>query len=323
MPDATPLHTWVSDRYPMPLPPGHPFPHAKYTALREALLSEGVLSPDEIHVSDPAPIEWLQLAHEENYLGRLFSGKLDDGEVRRMGIPWSPELVERARAALHGTVMAARAALGHTVAANMAGGTHHAFPGRAEGYCLFNDIAVAIAVLREEGHARRPLIVDLDVHQGNGTACFFENDPSVFTFSMHAANNFPRHKEKSSLDVGLPDGGEDDLFLDSLERHLPQVFDAHGPDLVFYQAGVDGLAEDRLGHMKLTHRGLQERDRRVFDECVARSAPVVVTLGGGYAKPIEASIAAHLNVWRAARRAREQGPQKNEAATVNASMNRR
>jgi acetoin utilization deacetylase AcuC-like enzyme len=249
----------VSHHYPVPIPAGHPFLLAKYTALRGKLLDESVLHADEIHESQPAPVEWLRLAHEDSYVTR-------------------------------------------------AGGTHHAYPGRAEAYCLFNDIATAIAVLRRRGLARRPLIVDLDVHQGNGTALFFAHDESVFTFSMHAADNYPRHKERSSLDVGLPAGCEDASYLELLEGHLPRVFSEHGPDLILYQAGVDGLAEDRLGHLSLTHAGLEQRDRLVFDECAARGTPVVFMLGGGYARPIEESVTAHANVWRAARRVRDGGP---------------
>jgi acetoin utilization deacetylase AcuC-like enzyme len=298
----------VSHHYPVPIPAGHPFLLAKYTALRGKLLDESVLHADEIHESQPAPVEWLRLAHEDSYVTRVLSGELEPMEIRRLGLPWSRELTHRARAVIYGTVMAAQAAVDHGIAANMAGGTHHAYPGRAEAYCLFNDIATAIAVLRRRGLARRPLIVDLDVHQGNGTALFFAHDESVFTFSMHAADNYPRHKERSSLDVGLPAGCEDASYLELLEGHLPRVFSEHGPDLILYQAGVDGLAEDRLGHLSLTHAGLEQRDRLVFDECAARGTPVVFMLGGGYARPIEESVTAHANVWRAARRVRDGGP---------------
>jgi acetoin utilization deacetylase AcuC-like enzyme len=303
-----PLHAWSSDHVEVPLPDGHPFPMAKYRALREALLADGTLEPAHLHRSAEAPLEWLHAAHDPGYVARVIAGDLDAAEVRRLGLPWSPALVTRARASLHGTVMAARAALAHGVAGNLAGGTHHAFRDRGEAYCVFNDVAVAIAVLRGEGRARRPFVLDLDVHQGNGTAAMFADDPSVFTFSMHGAGNYPHRKERGSLDVELPDGCGDEEYLGTLSNLAPRALDAHAPDLVFYQAGVDGLAEDRLGRLALTHAGLAERDRRVFAWCEARGVPVVVTLGGGYARPLEPTVRAYANLWREARAARERRP---------------
>jgi len=247
--------------------------------------------------------------HTDFYLGRVARGALDPDERLRLGLPWSLELLARARAALHGTVMAARAALEHGIAGNLAGGTHHAFRDRAEGYCLFNDIAVAIEVLRREGLASRPLIADLDVHQGNGTASIFATDATTFTFSMHAAANYPSVKERSSLDVELALGCDDATYLETLEAHLPAALDAHVPDIVFYQAGVDALHADRFGRLALTHEGLAARDERVFEWCESRGLPVVITLGGGYGRPLDASIEAHANVWRAARRARDRRPE--------------
>lgn len=304
-----PLHAWASDHFDVPLPGGHPFPIAKYSALRERLVSEGVLSPEEVHPSEPAPIPWLAHVHEARYLERALGGGLDAAEVRRIGMPWSPELVLRARAALFGTVMATRAALRHGVAGNLAGGTHHAFRDRGEGYCLFNDVAVAIALLREDGHAARPMIVDLDVHQGNGTASIFAGDPSVFTFSIHGAGNYPALKETSSLDIELPDGTGDARYLDALRAHLQASIESHAPDFVFYQAGVDALAGDRFGRLALTHEGLVTRDAQVFAAVEAPALPIVVTLGGGYGRPLDISIAAHANVWRAARAARDRRPE--------------
>jgi acetoin utilization deacetylase AcuC-like enzyme len=303
-----PLLAWASDHFAVSLPEGHPFPMPKYAALRRRLLEAGVLSAEEIHRSEAAPIEWILRAHDAAYVERAFEGTLADDEVRRLGLPWSEALVLRARAAVYGTVMAAAAALEHGVAGNLAGGTHHAFRDRGEGYCLFNDLAVAIHLLRAEGAIRRPFIVDLDVHQGNGTASIFRDDSSVFTFSIHGAGNYPLRKEHSTLDIELPDGCGDEDYLDMLDRSLPGALAEHEPDLVLYQAGVDPLAEDRLGRLRLTHPGLAERDERVLRYCEALGLPVVITLGGGYGQPLEASIEAHVNTWRAARRARDRRP---------------
>jgi len=305
-----PLLAWASDHFTVPLPEGHPFPMAKYAALRELLLAERVLAPDEITRSDEAPRAWLDAAHDPAYVARVLAGALSEPEVRRLGLPCTPALVARARAAVFGTVQAARAARVHGVAGNLAGGTHHAFADRGEGYCVFNDVAVAVACLRAEpDHAAlRPFVLDLDVHQGNGTAAMFARDPSVFTFSMHARTNYPLHKETSSLDVALEDGTGDEAYLALLDAHAPAALDVHGPDIVFYQAGVDTHEHDRLGRLGLTHAGLAERDRRVFAWCEARGLPVVFMLGGGYGRPLSDTVLAHAGTWRAARAARARRP---------------
>lgn len=302
-PPARPLLAWASDHFGLPLPEGHPFPVAKYALLRERLLADGVLAPHEIARSEPAPLEWLEAAHDPAYVARAVAGRFDAAEVRRLGLPWSADLVARARASAYGTVMAARAALAHGIAGNLAGGTHHAFRDRGEAYCLFNDHAVAIALLRREGGARRPFVVDLDVHQGNGTAAIFAHDPDVFTYSLHARHNYPLRKEASSLDVELADGDGDEALLAALDRTLPAALDRHAPDLALYQAGVDALHADRLGRLRATHAGLAERDRRVFAWLRERGVPVVVTAGGGYGRPLDATVEAHANVWHAARAA--------------------
>ena len=301
MPQMTPLRAWSSAHYDVTLPAGHPFPIAKYATLRDEIIRRCILRPDELSASDLAPREWLASAHDPAYVARALRGELSRAEERRLGLPWSEALVRRARGAVYGTVAAARAALEHGIAGNLAGGTHHAYPDRAEGYCLFNDVAVTIAVLRSEGAAERPLIVDLDVHQGNGTAVFFAEDETVFTFSMHAANNYPQPKERSRLDVELPDRSGDAEYLGLLAEHLDRLYDEHAPDLVFYQAGVDALEADRLGRLSLTHEGLARRDELVFRAAERRGLPVVITLGGGYGQPLEASVDAHLNVWKVAR----------------------
>jgi acetoin utilization deacetylase AcuC-like enzyme len=295
------LHLWTSHRFTVPLPAEHPFPSGKHAPLVARLLEQGVCDATHLHPTEPAPLDWLALVHAPEYVERAVTGALSAAELRAFGLPWSPELVTRARAALSGTVMAARAALAHGVAGNLAGGSHHAFRDRAEAYCLFNDLAVAIAVLRAQGAARRPFIADLDVHQGNGTAVLFADDPTVFTYSIHARHNYPARKEQSTLDVPLDDGCDDAGFLDALDRTLPESFERHAPDLVLYQAGVDGLAEDRFGRLSMTHAGLAARDERLFRWCEAVAAPVVVTLGGGYAQPLTLSVEAHAAVFRAAR----------------------
>lgn len=300
-----PLHTWTSHRFPVSLPPGHRFPIAKYEPLLSRLRERGLVRDEHLHFSEPAPVEWLTRAHDDDYVERALRGTMPADEVRRLGLPWSPELATRARAAVWGTVMASFAALEHGVAGNLAGGSHHAHRGHAAAYCLFHDIAVAIALLRSRGHAARPLVVDLDVHQGDGTAAMFEHDDSVYTLSLHARSNYPARKARSTRDVELEDGAGDDAYLAALDAHLPEAFAAHRPDFVWYQAGVDGLAEDRLGRLALTHAGLAARDARVFAACEAHGVPVTVTLGGGYSEPLEASIEAHAGVWREARRARD------------------
>jgi acetoin utilization deacetylase AcuC-like enzyme len=302
------LHAWTSHGFAMPLPSHHRLPLAKYGRLVERVLEERLVDRECLHASRPAPSAWLEAAHDTRYVERACEGRLDAAEIRALGLPWSPELVARARAGVFGTVGAARAALVHGVAGNLAGGSHHAFRDRAEGFCLFNDLAIAIALLRRRGQARRPFVLDLDVHQGNGTAAIFADDPSVFTFSIHGESNYPLRKVSGSFDLGLAAGAGDGDYLAALERHVPAALDRHQPDLVLYQAGVDGLAEDALGQWALTLEGLRVRDDRVFAWCDARALPVVVTLGGGYARPLELAIEAHLGVWRAARAARDRRP---------------
>ncbi len=294
------LRVWASDDYTVPLPPAHPFPMAKYRALRELLLAEQIVVAERVARSEPAPVEWLLRAHDAAFVARALTGELGADEVRRLGMPWSEALVTRARAAVFGTVQAAFAALEDGVAGNLAGGTHHAFRDRGEGYCLFNDHAVAIAALRATGRAARPFIVDLDVHQGNGTAAIFADDPTVFTLSLHGRTNYPLHKERSSLDVELGDGVGDAEYLTALDAVLGPALAAHAPDFVLYQAGVDAHEHDRLGRLALTFDGIAARDVRVLAACAVREVPVVITLGGGYGRPLESTVRAHASVFRAA-----------------------
>ncbi len=272
----------------------------KYRLLRELLLERGVLSPSRLRASEPISREDLERVHTARYLDALWTGTLSEAEIRRLGFPWSEDLLVRSRASVGGTVGAARAALEDGISGNLAGGTHHAFPDHGEGYCVFNDIAVAIRVLQAERRIQRAVVVDLDVHQGNGTAAVFEGDDSVFTFSIHGEHNFPFRKQRSSRDVGLPDGVDDRAYLEVLSTHLPEVLEAAGADLLFYQAGVDPLAEDALGRLSLTHAGMRERDRLVLEAAWHRGLPLVLTLGGGYAKPITATLEAHLGTYETA-----------------------
>jgi len=273
----------------------------KYRLLRAALLDEGVLHTSELVAAEPVALFELARVHTKRWLDAVLEGRLSEAEVRRLGFPWSAALVARSRAAVGGTCAAARLALLEGFAGNLAGGTHHAFADHGEGFCVFNDVAVSIRALQTEGRIARAAVVDLDVHQGNGTASVFSEDSSVFTFSMHGQHNFPFRKQASSLDVGLEDGTGDAAYLDALYRHLPRVLDAARPELIYYQAGVDPLAEDTLGRLSLSREGLEARDAFVFESAKRRGVPLVVTLGGGYARPIECTIAAHLGTYRAAR----------------------
>jgi acetoin utilization deacetylase AcuC-like enzyme len=287
------------DGYAVALPAGHRFPMPKYRLLRDVLLAEGTLRPFDLCPSEPVDPDALLLAHTREYVEQVFSGALSEAAVRRLGFPWSEQLVLRSRASVAGTIAAARSALEDGVAGNLAGGTHHAFADHGEGYCTFNDHATAIRLLQLEGLVDRAAVVDLDVHQGNGTASIFAADESVFTFSMHGAKNYPFRKERGSLDVELADGCGDGEYLAALEQNLPRALDK--AEIVFFQGGVDPLAQDRLGRLKLTHAGLRARDRMVFEAARRRNLPVVITLGGGYADPVSASVEAHAGTYREAR----------------------
>lgn len=296
------MRVWYSDPFEVPLPEGHRFPMGKYRRVRELLLERGVLKAEQLQRSEPIARAFLEKVHGHGYLDACFDGTLDEAALRRIGFPWSPGLLQRSLASAGGTLSAARWALEHGVAGNLAGGTHHAYADFGSGYCVFNDLAVTAATLLEERKVERVLVVDLDVHQGDGTASIFMNEQRVFTFSMHGAKNFPFRKQVSTRDVELPDGCDDAHYLGLLDQHLPEVFEASAPSLVLYQAGVDALREDALGRLHLTHEGLRQRDRRVFDLCWSRAVPIAVTLGGGYAKPIEATVEACVGTYVELRR---------------------
>ena len=286
--------------YFVPLPPRHPFPMAKYPLTYHRLLGEGVLAAQDVMVPYEALAADLALVHGPGYLEKLASGSLEAAEVRRIGVPWSAALWRRSKLAVQGTVEAARAALEDGLAGNLAGGTHHAFADHGEGFCVLNDVAVAIRVLQQEGRAARALVVDLDVHQGNGTAAIFEGDPRVFTFSMHGERNYPTRKMRSCLDVGLGDGVGDDEYLGLLALHLSEILANFTPDIVFYLAGVDPAHGDRYGRLALSDEGICRRDRHVLQACLSRRLPVVITLAGGYAATPERTAELHSIVFREA-----------------------
>lgn len=311
------MKAFYSDIFVLPLPEAHRFPMRKYSRLRERITEDGLIAPADLQVPDPIPWEALRLAHDPAYLDAVAAGTLAPELQRRIGFPWSPEMVERSRRSVGATLAAARVALDRdlsvqpdrgperpalplAVAANLAGGTHHAFRDRGEGYCVFNDVAVAAKVLLAEGRIARATVVDCDVHQGNGTAAIFAADPAVFTLSFHGAKNYPFRKETSDLDVTFEDGTADEAYLAAVAAHVPAVLDRERPDLVFYLAGADPYEGDRLGRLKVTIGGLRERDRLVFEACRVRGIPVAVAMSGGYAPDIEAIVTIHANTIREA-----------------------
>jgi acetoin utilization deacetylase AcuC-like enzyme len=294
------MQVFYTPRYYADIGEGHVFPIRKFELVRDRLVAEGTLAPSEIIEPQPAPVADVLLVHTEDYVTRLRAGSLTPRELRRLGLPWSKSLVRRSFLATGGTIKAARAALASGIASNLAGGTHHAFPERGEGFCVLNDVAVAIRVLRRDGVIERAAVVDCDVHQGNGTATIFENDRSVFTFSMHGAKNYPVFKARSTLDIELPDGTGDDEYLRSLAEHLPRVF-AHRPDILFYLGGADPYAGDKLGRLSLSIAGLRARDEFVLGESLARGVPVATVMSGGYAADINDTVEIHCNTIRAAK----------------------
>jgi acetoin utilization deacetylase AcuC-like enzyme len=288
--------------YFVPLPASHPFPMAKYPQLHRILLDEQLLDPVDIVEPGEAAIDDLRLVHTAEYLAKLASGGLSVAEVRKIGVPWSSALWRRARLAAQGTIEAARAALDDGLAANLAGGTHHAFPAHGEGFCVLNDVAIAIRVLQRERRIQRAFVVDLDVHQGNGTAAIFAGDASVFTFSMHGERNYPLQKMCSTLDVGLADGVGDDEYLALLEAHLAPSLESFAPQVVFYLAGVDPVRGDRYGRLHLSEAGIARRDRHVLATCRALGVAAVITIAGGYASTAERTAQLHAIVFREAAR---------------------
>jgi acetoin utilization deacetylase AcuC-like enzyme len=279
----------------------HVFPIRKFEYVRDKLLAEGTLQPFEIAEPQPAEIEDVLLVHTEDYITRLRQGTLTRQEIRKLGLPWSRSLVRRSFLATSGTINAAKAALKSGAASNLAGGTHHAFPDRGEGFCVLNDVAVAIRVLQKENLAKKFLIVDCDVHQGNGTAFIFNADEDVYTFSMHGAKNYPLFKETSNLDLELPDNTSDKEFLEILNEALPRIY-LHNPDLIFYLGGADPYEKDKLGRLNLSIEGLRRRDEMVLEFAKSKSVPIVTLMSGGYALDINDTVEIHCNTIRAVKK---------------------
>jgi len=288
------------DHHEIPLPEGHKFPMAKYRMLRSLIEADGFFA---LEPAPPADAATIAMAHDPSYVAQFMDGSLSPAAMRRIGFPWSEGLVRRTLASAGGTLAATADALSTGFGGTLAGGTHHAFRSEGSGFCVFNDVAIAIYSMK----AARVAVVDLDVHQGDGTAHFFENHPDVLTLSVHGANNFPFRKQRSKIDVELPDKTADDEYLAALDRVLPRVFEFK-PELVFYLSGVDALASDVLGRLSLTHDGLKARDRRVIEGCHRRGIPLVITLGGGYSRPIERTAEAHANTFRIAAEVFSAGP---------------
>jgi acetoin utilization deacetylase AcuC-like enzyme len=286
--------------YKYQLPEGHRFPLEKYELLPEQLLYEGSISESAFFEPVPLTDEEILTTHTAEYLQKLKDNNLSYHEARTIGFPIRPELITRGRRISKGSFDCAVFAMQHGVALNIAGGTHHAFADRGEGFCIFNDFGITANLLLQKGLAKKILIVDLDVHQGNGTAHLFRYNPSVFTFSMHGAKNYPLRKEQSDLDLGVPDGIEDEAYLKLLKDYLPRLIDQVKPDIILYLAGVDVLESDTLGRLKLSREGCKMRDRIVFDLANRNQIPVAVSMGGGYSKKISDIVEAHANTFRVA-----------------------
>ena len=315
------MQAFHSDHFTLELPSGHSFPMSKYRLLRDWVEREQPAI--RVHEAPPASDGELALVHTPLYVNAVAEGLLSKAQQREIGFPWSLRMAERARRSVGATIAAARAALAEGLAANLAGGTHHAYPDRGSGYCVFNDVAVAARLMQAEWHRRqrsllRVIVIDLDVHQGNGTAAIFADDPTVFTLSLHGAKNFPAHKERSDLDVELPDGCGDADYLAALDTALAEAWRRHGespPGLAFYVAGADPHEDDRLGRLKLSFDGLAERDRRVFEALRMRGIPVAVSMAGGYGRDVHGTVAVHsrtlseaLRSWQAWAPGMEQSP---------------
>lgn len=289
-----------SESYVLPLPPSHRFPMSKYELLPQQLLHEGTITTENIFTPIAASRDVITLAHDETYWNKLSSLSLTHNEIRRVGFPLTQHLVDREIVIMQGTVDCSFYALNSGVSMNIAGGTHHAFTNRGEGFCLLNDIAIAARVLLDRQAVRKILVVDLDVHQGNGTAQIFRNEPRVFTFSMHGANNYPLQKESSDLDIGLPDRADDTFYLKTLDTNLNNLIEQVEPEFIFYQSGVDILETDKLGRLSVTREGCKQRDRIVLTTARRNKIPIVASMGGGYSPDFRDIIEAHANTFRLA-----------------------
>ena len=304
------MKVFYSDKFVLPLPEGHRFPMKKYSMLRERVERAGICGPGELLLPHAVTDEEILRAHDPAYLEKVVTGTLTKQEIRRIGFPWSERMVERSRRASGGTLGACRAALEEGLAANIAGGTHHAFVNRGEGFCVLNDSAIAARTLRAAGLVEKVVVIDTDVHQGNGTASILHGDPCVFTFSIHGAKNYPFRKEESDLDVPLPDGADDGVFLAALSQALDRVLKVAEWDLAIFLAGADPFEDDKLGRLSVTKEGLTERDRMVLGACREHGIPVAVTMAGGYAKEVGDTVDIHFQTLKRAATflEREKGP---------------
>lgn len=296
------MKLFYADHFVLPLPEGHRFRMEKYSRLRERLAASARFGPGDFLVPEAASDDEIRHAHDDAYLRRVVGGTLGAAEQRRIGFPWSAQMVERSRRSAGATLSACRAALVDGCAANLAGGTHHAHRDFGSGFCVFNDAAIAALTMRAEARVRRVAIIDCDVHQGDGTAAILAGEPDVFTFSIHGAKNFPFRKARSDLDIELPDATADETYLDALRRGLDAVFERISPELVIYLAGADPYRDDRLGRLALSIDGLVARDALVFAECAVRQIPVAVAMAGGYARQIDDTVTIHANTVLAASR---------------------
>ncbi|HET6669527.1 MAG TPA: histone deacetylase [Pyrinomonadaceae bacterium] len=291
------MKVFYSPNYYADIGAGHIFPIRKFELVRDRLLLEGTLKPEELVEPAPASIADVLQVHTEDYVTRLCEGRLSNQEIRRLGLPWSESLVRRSFYAVGGTIAAAHEALETGVGSNLAGGTHHSFPDRGEGFCVLNDVAVAIRTLQHARRIRRSAVIDCDVHQGNGTATIFAGDAEVFTLSFHGAKNYPLFKARSTLDVELEDGTPDTSYLSALAASLPAVF-AHQPDIIFYLGGADPYVGDKLGRLSLSIAGLRKRDELVLQACYDRELPIVTVMSGGYGEAISDTVEIHCNTIR-------------------------
>lgn len=288
------MKAYYSDQFVLPLPHGHRFPISKYSLLRQRIVDEGLIDTLDLLIPDAATDQQLLLVHTAEYVEKVKLGLLTEKEIRRIGFPWSAELVERSRRSVGGTIAACHTAVKERISANLAGGTHHAYASHGEGFCVFNDVAVAARVIQAEKLANKIVILDCDVHQGNGTAAIFKNDPTVFTFSIHGKKNFPFHKEISDIDISLEDDTGDELFLEKVLFGVRESLKRARADLAVYLAGADPYRGDRLGRLAISKAGLLERDRIVLESCRETGTPVAITMSGGYGKVIEDTVDIHF-----------------------------
>jgi acetoin utilization deacetylase AcuC-like enzyme len=294
------MRIFYTDQFVLPLPEGHRFPMRKYALLRQRVAESGIVAPDQMIIPHAASNAELLRAHTADYVWRCQAGALTPQEIRRIGFPWSPQMVERSRRSSGATIEACRAALEDGVSANLAGGTHHAYADHGEGYCVFNDSAVAARAMQAERRAERVVIIDCDVHQGNGSAAILAGDDTIFTFSIHGAKNFPFHKEQSDLDIALDDSTGDAEYLAALDHGLCQAIELSRADLAIYLAGADPFADDKLGRLALSKQGLAARDHMVFEYCRQAGLPIAITMAGGYAREIEDTVDIHFQTLRGA-----------------------